>query len=406
MSASAATARILITTDSATDGNDVQRSLEAHFDNLRVSANPELAVQDFEQFQPDVVVLAFDCIEKAQRHYQELHGTSPGLHLSPHRTILLCAKGELSAAFELCKMQHFDDYVLYWPHAYEGLRLPMSVWNASRECLAARTHSPPRSEMLSHAQHLRDLDAVLNREFGAATEQAASADSALAELGRELSRVSNEFSQRLLRHGIGGAVKINDPNALSLEIERMTSQQTEKTKERWQNTVMPMTAWADNLRESVEPALAGTRALAEGMRHARRVLMVVDDDEVIQEVLAHAVDSESYEILFVSDSADALAQLRRMRPDAILMDINLPGIDGVSFTRCLKASPHLSSIPIIMLTGDARQETLRDSIGAGATDFIVKPFTRESLNAKLQRVLAAPTDPSNGPPRSMGTPSR
>jgi CheY-like chemotaxis protein len=76
-----------------------------------------------------------------------------------------------------------------------------------------------------------------------------------------------------------------------------------------------------------------------------------------------------------------------VRPDAILMDIRLPGIDGVSLTERLKASPALADIPIIMMSGDSRVETLVRSMEAGATAFVVKPFTRQSLTMKLEKVL-------------------
>jgi len=85
---------------------------------------------------------------------------------------------------------------------------------------------------------------------------------------------------------------------------------------------------------------------------------------------------------------EALSQLRRLHPDVILMDVRLPGVDGVALTQRLKTVPHLADIPIIMMTGDARRETLVSSIGAGAAAFVVKPFTREALVAKLQKVLS------------------
>jgi CheY-like chemotaxis protein len=83
--------------------------------------------------------------------------------------------------------------------------------------------------------------------------------------------------------------------------------------------------------------------------------------------------------------------LRRVRPSVILMDINLPDIDGIALTRNVKAAPHLAGIPILMLTGDATRETLASSMSAGASDFIVKPFTREALVFKLTRILSPGT---------------
>ncbi|MEO7010155.1 MAG: response regulator, partial [Caldimonas sp.] len=83
----------------------------------------------------------------------------------------------------------------------------------------------------------------------------------------------------------------------------------------------------------------------------------------------------------------ALAHLRREGADLILMDVRLPGLDGVALTRRLKASSETSNIPIVMMTGDARRETLVGSMEAGAAGFVVKPVTRETLEARLDKIL-------------------
>jgi CheY-like chemotaxis protein/peptidyl-tRNA hydrolase len=388
MKPSPATARVLIAAENASDGNQLQNSLQDHFENLRISTNSDSSVQDFEDFKPAVVVLAFDCIDKAQRYSLGLYRLSPVVQQHPHRTILLCAKPELSTAFELCKKRYFDDYVLYWPHAYEGLRLPMSIWLASREVLAARATSPPRAELLAHVKHLGDLEATLGRELCAATEPAAAAHADIDRLERQLSNATDDFSQRVLKDGAGGTVEVKDASALSREIEQMRRQQAVQTQVLRDRTLTQITSWARDVMTGVAPALAGTRVLVERVRKLHPVIMVVDDDELTRELLARALDSDSYEVIFASDSVDALNELRQLRPDVILMDIRLPGVDGVSFTRHLKATPHLSSIPIIMMTGDASRERLVSSIEAGAADFIVKPFRRESLKAKIDKLLS------------------
>ena len=71
------------------------------------------------------------------------------------------------------------------------------------------------------------------------------------------------------------------------------------------------------------------------------------------------------------------------------MDVRLPGGDGVALTEQIKSTPELASIPVVMLTGEARFETLVRSMEAGAADFIVKPFTRDALVAKLGKYLPA-----------------
>lgn len=387
MKALPAAARVLIATDNASEGAQVKGLLESHFDHLRVSTDSECAVGDFEEFNPDVVVLAFDTIEKAQRYCLGLYRLGSARQLRPHRTIVLCAKSEVAVAFDLCKKQYFDDYVLFWPMAYDGNRLAMSVWIASREIIAARAVIPARAELRSHVKHLRDLETVLDVECSAAAQQVAGADSALTQLERELSSASDELS-RSLTSGANSAEGGADLNALSRETARLKAMLAAKTQNLREETLTPMMSWADNLRSNIEPALAGARELSENARKARPLVMVVDDDEMSLDILIRAVDAKRYDIVIAGDSTAALSQLRRVRPDAILMDVRLPGVDGVTLTRRLKATPDLASIPIIMFTGDGRRETLLSSIDAGATDFIVKPFTRDALNAKLEKVLA------------------
>ncbi len=271
--------------------------------------------------------------------------------------------------------------------AQDGKRLPMSVWIASREIIAARAAAPAQAKLLDHVKQLGDLEAALNVEFSAPTRQVPAADSALTQLERDLSEAGDEFTHRLTS-GAEGAVEVTDLAALSRESARLKAMLATKTFHLREKALTPMKAWVDNARNNIEPTLAGARELGHNVRDTRPVIMVVDDDEVSVDILARAIDTERYETIFASDSLAALNQLRHVRPGVILMDIRLPGLDGVAFTRNLKAAPHLAGIPVIMFSGDARRETLLKSIEAGAADFIVKPVTREALNSKLAKLLS------------------
>ncbi|MEJ0006627.1 MAG: response regulator [Steroidobacteraceae bacterium] len=263
----------------------------------------------------------------------------------------------------------------------------MSVWIASREIIAARAAAPAQAKLLDHVKQLGDLEAALNVEFSAPTRQVPAADSALTQLERDLSEAGDEFTHRLTS-GAEGAVEVTDLAALSRESARLKAMLATKTFHLREKALTPMKAWVDNARNNIEPTLAGARELGHNVRDTRPVIMVVDDDEVSVDILARAIDTERYETIFASDSLAALNQLRHVRPGVILMDIRLPGLDGVAFTRNLKAAPHLAGIPVIMFSGDARRETLLKSIEAGAADFIVKPVTREALNSKLAKLLS------------------
>ena len=114
---------------------------------------------------------------------------------------------------------------------------------------------------------------------------------------------------------------------------------------------------------------------------------MVEDDEFTHQLVAVTLASHDVELVFESDGDGALERIRAVRPDLVLMDVMLPGRDGVALTQVLKSDPELASIPVVMVTGEARREILVRSMEAGASDFIVKPFTPDALVAKLARFL-------------------
>ncbi|MEO8056700.1 MAG: response regulator [Burkholderiales bacterium] len=329
-------ARVLVATDNVDDAKVILHMLEAESMQLRASTAPAMAVRDFDEFQPDVLVLAFETLDKAQRYYLGLYRATQTLR--PHRTVILCDKSEVHAVVDLCKKEYFDDYVLYWPLAHDGLRLGMSVWNACRE-MARRVDQPQPATLHAHVKHLGDLEAVLDRE---------------------------------LSEGID-------------ELKRAQSAQTPQADAAG---VQPIDAWARKLRDEIEPAMAGTRELTKMTHTLRKVVMVVDDDPVVRALIGRMLDPAVYEVRCAADADAALIQLRRGCPDVVLMDVQLPGLDGVALTHRMKRSTFLANIPVVMMTGDARRETVASSMEAGAAGFVVKPVSRAALNEKLAKVLS------------------
>lgn len=322
-------AKVLVASDNADDAQQIQRQLKADFTHVQLSTDADRCLQDFEQCAPDVLVLAFDSLDKAQRYYLGLYRLGSAVQQHPHRTVILCRSDEVHAVFDLCKKAYFDDYVLYWPHSHDGPRLAMSLWNACREMTTPGTGHPQPADLHAHARHVGELDRLIGSEVDAAGRHAAG--------------------------GVAGAA---------------------------------VDAWARHLQGVIAPALAGTRLLAAQMRRARPLVMVVEDDEFARTLVGRALDPVDWDTCFAVDGISALAHLRRQRPDVILMDIHLPGLDGVTLTQRLKAWPHCADIPVVMMTGDACKTALLSSMEAGAAAFVVKPFTRESLTSKLQAVLA------------------
>jgi CheY-like chemotaxis protein len=342
-------ARVLVASDDFALADEITRPLKSHFDQVDRSTNPELANSDFDTCNPDVLVLGFQGLGKSFRYYLGLHQPDRVLHR--HRVILLCSKEELPAAFGLCKNLCFDDYVLYWPFTHDGLRLPMSIRLAYREMMGMSAESERAAALLAHVAYVEEHERRAGHGSSADMGKMAGAHSSLLELEHEL---------------VGAGVA--QPHVPVAK----------------ESLSVPSAHGAD---QSSNPA---SRAwlLAGNIRGDRPLLLVVEDDQPTQRLIARLLDSERYDALFVCDAIDALYNLKFWKPHVIFMDVGLPGMNGVSLTQYLKATPHLANIPIIMMTGDSRSETFKKSVHAGASDFLAKPFTRETLMAKLRTALA------------------
>jgi CheY-like chemotaxis protein len=382
--------RVMVASDNVEDANQILRQVKSEFEQARTSTRADLAVTDFEAFSPEILVLAFDTLEKAQGYYLGLLRRSKLVHQQTHRTVVLCSKEEVKAAFELCKKEYFDDYVLYWPHTYDALRLVMSILTASREIMAIRSGAPNTCELLTHARQLTELEQRLIRQRDDGGQRVAAAGALVSKVEQETSDAMDQFSRQLAGPGSAGWVEVKNADALAAEMESVKQQQLARTRRVGTTSVESIKVWEQQFQEAIEPALANARAFSDKVRGIKPIVLVVDDDALVRQLIGLALKSDAYDMHFANDAAAALSLLRRMRPDVILMDVQLPGLDGVSLTQQLKAVPHLASIPIIMMTGDARRETLTSSIEAGAVGFIVKPFTREALISKLDKALAAP----------------
>ena len=115
----------------------------------------------------------------------------------------------------------------------------------------------------------------------------------------------------------------------------------------------------------------------------QKTLLVVDDEPQNVELLRMIVEDSELPVRFVTatNGAEALSQVRALRPDLILMDLKMPVLDGWAATRALKADPTTAGIPIIALTAQAMRGDLDKSRDAGCDGYLTKPID-------LQRVLA------------------
>jgi two-component system response regulator MtrA len=113
-------------------------------------------------------------------------------------------------------------------------------------------------------------------------------------------------------------------------------------------------------------------------------ILVVDDDTAISEMIGIVLKAEGFEPQFAGDGAEAIELFKVMRPDLVLLDLMLPGIDGIQVCAAIRAE---SGVPIIMLTAKGETTDVVKGLESGADDYIVKPFNPKELVARIKTRL-------------------
>jgi CheY-like chemotaxis protein len=278
-------ASILIASDSTVDATLVKSLLDDEFERLAISVDTDTATEDFQLHRPDVLLLAFRELEKAEHFYLGLFRLGVQRHTPRHRAIILCTQQQIRPAYALCRRGLFDDYVVFWPWAHDVTRLPMSIHRAIKELAGLTDATAPTTHSADEAQ----------------------------------------------------------------------------------------------------PADTGQmRARAHG-----HTILVVDDDELHRELAGRLLTSYGFDIQYAGSGGEALGLLASKRIDLILMDFLMPDMNGLEAIKRLSAEDRFAVIPVIMITGNSEKDLVLTSVQMGAVDFIVKPWERSTMMAKIWRALEA-----------------
>ena len=138
---------------------------------------------------------------------------------------------------------------------------------------------------------------------------------------------------------------------------------------------------------------------------AKEQILVVEDDEDIQELIRYNLAQAGYRVTVAGTGEDGLKAARAKAPDLVLLDIMLPGMDGLEVCRLLSANDATRQIPVIMLTAKGEEADIVTGLQMGADDYITKPFSPRVLLARIKVVLrrqARDTDEAAEQPLKVG----
>jgi two-component system alkaline phosphatase synthesis response regulator PhoP len=126
---------------------------------------------------------------------------------------------------------------------------------------------------------------------------------------------------------------------------------------------------------------------------AKESILVVEDEEDIRELLKYNLEKEGYQVFGAATGEAALQAVRHRLPDLILLDLMLPGLDGLEVCRRIRAEAQTRHLPIIMLTAKGEEADIVTGLELGADDYITKPFSPRVLLARLRAALRRRSQP-------------
>ncbi len=142
---------------------------------------------------------------------------------------------------------------------------------------------------------------------------------------------------------------------------------------------------AKRIRVTVEGMLART----EAAKHATGTVVVADDDPSILEFLTRTVMKAGYKVVRATRGDDALALIRREKPNLVFLDVLMPGIDGLELCRAMRADVALSRVPVVLLSAMGESRLAEAAHQSGANDYLTKPMRLESVRALMSKYLGA-----------------
>jgi DNA-binding response OmpR family regulator len=130
-----------------------------------------------------------------------------------------------------------------------------------------------------------------------------------------------------------------------------------------------------------------TDGIVSGGRGKGACVLLVEDEEQLRRVMKDLLQREGYRVAEARDGIQALDEVDRFAPDVIILDLNLPGLDGYGVLAQLRSRPATREIPVMVLTAKGDEDNEVRVFELGADDFVTKPFRARSLTARLEAVL-------------------
>lgn len=378
--------RILVVSDTKGELDNLRQLLVPEFGDYLETIDQRRAIELFIRHHPSLLILAFRDVDVAETFHHRLYDQDGQVQSVMHQTLLVCRGVESEKAYRLYKAGVVDDFVADRP-LMEPYRIRLSVAQALKRRSQARYTTELTRQFDEITDKLGQFEDFMRSRLAFGGGRHEDTIRAFNTFTDNLASDLRTLEDRILKGGKGVAATEARPHFDHFR---------EQTVERGREQVLEHMQHANrNLQEMNAGLKSYTDAIREkGLTEGAVRVLVVDDDEVYREVLAETLREAGMRVLASGDGATALASVQRSRPDVILLDYKMPGIDGVATLRELKANPYTRDIPVVMLTGVSARDVVAESVKAGAKGYVVKPSDRKTILAKVHAVTGTETPAS------------
>ena len=292
----------------------------------------------------------------------------------PSEAVLICDKHKRAAAFSMCRNNLFYSYETMRP-IYDLGKVQLMLKRASQHAMTRADLHYAELESRSMTNEIEKSNDELNRLL----------ESIIAHRNESFSMLQSVFdrvSNAELPDGQCWETVFSDVvDRLSQTQQPTVNRQLSPPKGNAQLTqfMSQQQQMFTSFENSVERAKPKLNASKENLP----VVVVADDQPVMQKIIRSILEPRGYQVELASNGVEVLLKSHSTEPDLILLDIDMPVMNGFETLGLLKSTPALATIPVIMLTSFSDKEVFSKSIKSGAVDYIVKPTNAEILIRKI-----------------------
>lgn len=325
-----------------------------------------------------IFIYVFDRAEDAERLMTLVrgHDAFKNQEKVPSFDVLLCDKTHRLEAYDLCEKNRFYTYEIIKP-LYDTNRLKLTLRRLAE-------HLQSDVELLKKAENNVELFESLNQSIDSINSLRENVEDQVSLQQKEFDELTSPLDNLL--QGVPTAewekALASILNSLPESIQR--SAPSHFSVHEFRNK---LDAYKNNSSGSFLAFSAMLETIKPHINSEQPVIIVADDQPVMQKIISTILEPRGFKVELASNGIEAIMKAKVMRPKLILLDIDMPIMDGIATLQAMKHIEMIKDVPVIMLTSHADKEMIQASVESGASDYVVKPTRADLLLKKITKVI-------------------